>query len=234
MDPKIINNHNRTANGFFLTTRNESEARGEHVVLQAVTELLNKAFKDKHIRALNVIENLGLLEDIVASVVSEVGPIAESNSWPTEGLTAYVWLSAVACLSAYHERIKRLKDEPRRDGRDGRDGRGPRDTREERPERPERPYSVEQYPQHDYQRPRHNGSSNHGPNGYSGASGPYTNYGNSSGPPYGPTSGPNHSSGPSGYNGPTGPNYNYNSGQRGQNGHGYRGRNNRGRSRSRE
>jgi len=154
MDPVFVNNNWRTKQGFFLTSGRE--AHGEIAVFNKTTELLMASFKDKQIRSANVLDanNLALVEDIVNETLETISPLASEQGVSSNGLVARTWFTAMACLGAYHEKIKQIQG---REGREGRDGReGPR--RAERPERgPERPQEPRPYEQHqmapDYDRP---------------------------------------------------------------------------------
>ena len=108
MEPKVVNNHNRTANGFFLTSKSETEAKGEHIVYNYTVELLNAELKERHLRSANVLDNLVPLEEVVAEVTRKVMAICVPNGMPEDGIGAFVWLTAVGCMSAYHEKVKRM------------------------------------------------------------------------------------------------------------------------------
>lgn len=137
MEPKVVNNHNRTANGFFLTSKSETDAKGEHVVYNYAVELLNADLKERHVRSANVLDNLTILEEVVANVTRKVMAICAVNGVPEEGIGAFVWLTAVACMSAYHEKIKRVAH-----------GEGPTPRREQRNDN----YNRDDY-KHSYGRP---------------------------------------------------------------------------------
>ena len=108
MDAKIINNHNMTANGFFLTR--SQDAANEQAFLALATEMINERLKEKSLRSSNVLDNLPVLEDIVQFIADSLSERrAEFNISP-EGLYAYVWVTTIGCISAYNEKIRRIKE----------------------------------------------------------------------------------------------------------------------------
>jgi len=139
MDPVFVNNNWRTKQGFFLTSGRE--AHGEIAVFNKTTELLTTSFKEKQIRSANVLDanNLAVIEDIVNETLETISPLAAEQGVSSNGLVARTWFTAMACLGAYHEKIKQIqgRDAQGRDaqGRDGRDGprRGPERPQEQRP-----------------------------------------------------------------------------------------------------
>lgn len=150
MDAKIINNHNMTANGFFLTR--SQDAANEQAFLALATEMINERLKEKSLRSSNVLDNLVLLEDLVHVVTDQISERrAEFNISP-EGLYGFIFLTTVGCLSAYNEKIRRIKESTKltrvpvqsRDGRqDRQDGRA--HDREDRQERQVRPVREDGY-----------------------------------------------------------------------------------------
>jgi hypothetical protein len=108
MDAKIINNHNMTANGFFLTR--SQDASNEQSFLALATEMINERLKEKSLRSSNVLDNLVLLEDLVQVVTDQISERrAEFNISP-DGLYGFMWVTTIGCLSAYNEKIRRIKE----------------------------------------------------------------------------------------------------------------------------
>jgi hypothetical protein len=143
MDAKIINNHNMTANGFFLTR--SQDAANEQAFLALATDLINERLKEKSLRSSNVLDNLVVLEDIVQFITDTLNERRVEFNISPEGLYGYVWVTTIGCLSAYNEKIRRIKEstkltrvpmrqerhdrpEDRRDQREDR-----RDQRDQRP-----------------------------------------------------------------------------------------------------
>ena len=126
MDPRMVNGNNREANGFFLTTGREdpknATSRGEHAVLRAAVQLVSDGLREHKIRSINVLDHLEDLEAIAEATEPKLAEVCKANGVSEAGLKAYTWLTVVATISAYHEKIQRLRERERRDG--GRDNRG--------------------------------------------------------------------------------------------------------------
>ena len=113
MDPRIVNNNNRNANGFFLTHKRSDDPtahKGEHAVYSAAVKFVSEQLKDSKIRSGNVLDSLELLEGIADKTLSLVAAECAKQRVENTGSRAYVWLIVVACLSTYHERIRRIRE----------------------------------------------------------------------------------------------------------------------------
>ena len=113
MEARIINTNNRNANGFFLTSKKldkDSPIEGEHAVLRDAVAKISAELKASKIRSGNIMDKLPELEDLVESCIPTVEESCEKNKVEEEGSVAYTWLVTVACLSSYHEKIRRIRE----------------------------------------------------------------------------------------------------------------------------
>ena len=110
----MVNGNNREANGFFLTTGREdpkdATSRGEHVVLRAAVQLVSDGLRERKVRSINVLDHLEDLEAIAEATESKLAEVCKANDVSEAGLKAYTWLTVVATISAYHEKIQRLRE----------------------------------------------------------------------------------------------------------------------------
>lgn len=126
MDPRMVNGNNREANGFFLTTGREDArdptSRGEHAVLRTAVQLVSDGLREHKIRSVNVLEHLEDLESMADDIEPKLLEVCKANGISESGIRAYTWLTILATISAYHEKIQRIRErETARDG-EGRDG----------------------------------------------------------------------------------------------------------------
>lgn len=107
----FVNAHNRSANGFFLTSKKPEKGQscGENEVYEATVTLVAEALKEAKIKSINVLTSMENLEAIVASLVPKVIALSEEHHVESNGSTAYTWSVVFACISAYHESIRKMK-----------------------------------------------------------------------------------------------------------------------------
>lgn len=109
MNPKSVNGNNRSANGFFLTSRADNQK--EQAILEVAVRCISNELRLKKIRAFNVLTNLKVLQDIVELGISEVRKEQEAQEIVSNhDEQAYVWLVVVACISWYNQ-LTKVKDE---------------------------------------------------------------------------------------------------------------------------
>jgi hypothetical protein len=107
----FVNANNRSANGFFLTSKrpDKNQTSGENEVYEATVAIVAEALKEAKIKSVNVLTSLEALESIVASTVPKVIELSEKHAIESNGSTAYTWAVVFACISAYHESIRKMK-----------------------------------------------------------------------------------------------------------------------------
>jgi len=113
MDPRFVNGNNRNANGYFLTHKRAGTdgAEKEHEVYQAAVKFISDKLKEHKIRSANVLDSLEILESIADEALVVVRDKCKTVRVKDSGSRAYVWLIVVACLSTYHERIRRIRED---------------------------------------------------------------------------------------------------------------------------
>ena len=107
----FVNAHNRSANGFFLTSKKpeKGEVCPENSVYEEVVALVAQELKDTKIKSVNVLTSLVELEALAEKLLPKVIESSEKHNLDNKGSSAYLWLVIVACISSYHENIRKLK-----------------------------------------------------------------------------------------------------------------------------
>lgn len=71
--------------------------------------MVAQELKDTKIKSINVLSNLVDLEAMAEKLMPKVIESSEKHNLDSQGSSAYLWLVIVACISAYHESIRKLK-----------------------------------------------------------------------------------------------------------------------------